>query len=150
MGWQGWGTLWGQRHLQQQLSGALIGVRYPTGSIQLHQQPVGTSIGKPLAKQAKGCETQLHSSIEKWLKVLLNTAMPTRRTRTNSIPHQSLPSGRLHKSLRQAHQSEDRQQKQEELQSYSLQNRKNNHRKLDKAMAKKYLPDKVTTINQNN
>ena len=46
--------------------------------------------------------------------------------------NQSLPSGNFHKPLRQPHAPEGRQQKQEELQSCSLQNGNHNHRKLDK------------------
>ena len=44
----------------------------------------------------------------------------------------SLPSGSLHKSVRQPHPPGGREQKQEELQSCSLWNGNHNHRKLDK------------------
>ena len=44
--------------------------------------------------------TQPHSSADKWIKVLLGTALPTRGTRPSPTHHQTLPSGSLHKPLR--------------------------------------------------
>ena len=46
--------------------------------------------------------------------------------------NQSLPPKSLHKPFRQPHPPKDKQQKEEELQSWSLQNRNHNHRMLDK------------------
>ena len=44
--------------------------------------------------------TQPHPSADKWIKVLLSMALPTRGTCPSSTHHQSLPSGSLHKPLR--------------------------------------------------
>ena len=89
---------------------------------------VGSSVGSPQAKQPTGREPSPPSA-DKQIKVLLSSA---HQSNTQLYPPQSLPSGNLHKPLREPHPPEGRQQKQEELQSCSLGNKNHIHRKIDK------------------
>ena len=101
----------------------------PESTISPTKEPVSSTAGSPQAKQPRGrelCPTHQQTSGSKFY-----WALPTRAT-PSSTHHQSLPSGSLHKPLRQPHPPEGRQQKQEELQSWSLRNKNRIQRKTDK------------------
>ena len=108
------------------------------------QQPAGSSAGMPQAKQPAG-ETQPLPSADRLPKVVLSSQSPlntppdmglsTRRTRPSST-HQWAGSCPSHQeactSPGPTSPSRGRHQKQEELQSCSLQKGDHKHRKLDK------------------
>ena len=93
------------------------------------KEPVSSSAGSPQAKQLT--RRELSPTHQQTSGLKFYRALPTRAT-PNSTHHQSLPSGSLHKPLRYPHPPEDRQEKQEELQSCSLWNENHIHRKTDK------------------
>ena len=75
-------------------------------------------------------EAQPQPSTDNWIQVWLSMALPTRAR--PSFPHsQSLPSGSLHKPYSQP--SENRK-KNQEVQSYNIQNKNHKHRKLTKVI----------------
>ena len=80
--------------------------------------------------------TQPHPSADKQIKVLLSSA---HQRNTQLYHHQPLPSGNLHKPLREPHPPEGREQKQEKLQSCSLWNKNHIHRKIDKMKRQKAM-----------
>ena len=82
-------------------------------------------------------ELQSLSSADNWIKVLLSMALPTRASKTQFFPCQSLPSGSLHKP----YPPECRQKKQE-LQSCSFQNKYHNHRKLIRMQRQRIISQK--------
>ena len=86
--------------------------------------------GLSQAKQTKRRENNLTHQQKSSLKFCL--AWPCPQEGQGPVLSTTRP---LHKSLRQPHLPQDRQLKQE-LQSYSMQNRKHNHRKLDKMKQK--------------
>ena len=100
----------------------------PESTISPNKEPVSYSTGSPQGKQPTGRE--LSPSHQQTNRLKFYWALPTRATPSSTHRH-SLPSGNLHKPLREFHLPEGREQKQE-LQSCRLQNKHHNHRKTDK------------------
>ena len=134
--WEGLLQRWGVAvaHCREKNTGSRSSGKYslawalPESNNSTTKEPVGSSAGSPSAKQPTGKElipTHQQTSRLQFYWALLNRATPS------STHHQSHPLGSLHKPLRQPYPQEGREQKQEELQSCSLQNENYNHGEID-------------------
>ena len=104
------------------------------------QHPICSSAGIPHPKQPT---RQEHSPIHQHTG-FLSTALSTKRTRPSSTCQWAGTKSSYREACASLSDSDslipgDRQQKQKELQSYSLQKRNHNHRKLDKMRLQKNM-----------
>ena len=104
---QRWGVA--VAHCRDQDTGSRSSGKYslvwalPKATISPTKQPVCSSAGLPQAKQPTRREPSPTHQQTSGIKFYWAWPCPTRGTRPSSIYHQSLPSGSLHKPLRQPH-----------------------------------------------